>query len=190
MSDEALFSDIDDVWEGDDIDTGDESTSQDLPACNPLPGPPPPKDRPPDYPADKYLPPALAVSSPLILGEAPQMRFPNSSAALPNRSALNPETNHADSVAARFRGILGNDICQNELISLRQGLFKDILPPLTRDEKRTKTSHLMTFESHRSEVLAVLETPVGITQVIEAAFRNRKNGRTLEALKMHIFHVH
>jgi hypothetical protein len=42
-------------------------------------------------------------------------------------------------VNQRFRELIGSDICQKELITLRLGMFKDVLPLPTREQKRNRT---------------------------------------------------
>jgi hypothetical protein len=103
-------------------------------------------------------------------------------------SVLTSRSGGVGSVEGRFRAIIGANVRQSELISIRQGsLFKDILPKLTRGEKRTKTLNLATFESCRAKVLEVLECPGAIAEVVRVALEGRAKVLEKQALLMHVF---
>jgi hypothetical protein len=88
---------------------------------------------------------------------------------------LRTRSNGNGTVETRLHSIIGDQIRQNELKALREGLFTEILPEITRDEKRTRSAHLKVFESHRAEVLPFLEKPEVIAAVVEAVLTSRYN---------------
>jgi hypothetical protein len=93
-------------------------------------------------------------------------------------------------VAERLCAIIGRNAIQAELISLRMGLFKNTLPAMTRSEKRTRQSNLETFSRFRTEVLALLDTPAAINEVVTVALENCKTETERNAVKMHVFGIH
>jgi hypothetical protein len=93
------------------------------------------------------------------------------------------------SVERRLCALIGDGARQSELISLRKGLFKHLMPPLTRREKRTKSANLETFEGFREALLAVLDTPEGVAAVVEVACANRIRDHERFALQAHVFAI-
>jgi hypothetical protein len=102
---------------------------------------------------------------------------------------LQTRSGSSQTVTNRLRDILGRDPAQAELISLREELFKDILPAMTRSEKRAKQTNLETCECFRSEVLALLDRSNGIREVVEIALAKAPRKIQRKALMMHIFQV-
>jgi hypothetical protein len=90
----------------------------------------------------------------------------------------------AGSVRERFLAILGSEIHQSTLKALREGLFKDILPPMQRNEKRKWCENLMAFESHRERVLARLDDPACVRAVVHMVL-NGPNERQRESVFAH-----
>jgi hypothetical protein len=93
-------------------------------------------------------------------------------------------------VEDRFKAILGTDIEQNELSTLRKGLFSGVLAPPGRGEKRSKAAMLSSYEANRQAVLAILDRPEAILHVVQVAARlrgqkPRKSKR--DNLLMHFF---
>jgi hypothetical protein len=81
------------------------------------------------------------------------------------------------SVGARLNAIIGDTIRQTELLALRRALFKDLLPPITRDEQRTRIAHVITLERHWVPILDCLDRREGIGAVVEAVLTSRNNKR-------------
>jgi hypothetical protein len=93
-------------------------------------------------------------------------------------------------VESRFRAILGSTIRQQELIALRKGLFQKLLPELCRSERRTKAENLRLFERHRDIVLAILESPLAVQEVMEVASRHRTSEKDARELLFHFKMIH
>jgi hypothetical protein len=104
-----------------------------------------------------------------------------------NSWVVRSRANGNGTVEGRLKAIIGSTLRQKELKALRQGLFKDLLPAMTRDERRNKAAHLMALESRRAEVLAFLDKPEVIPAVVEAVLTSRYNNpKKREGLEMHI----
>jgi hypothetical protein len=78
------------------------------------------------------------------------------------------------SVRARLFKLIGSEIHQPELIALRRGLFKDILPAPTREEKRLWCENMVAFECHRDQILPLLDFPEFVSRVQFEVLRLRK----------------
>jgi hypothetical protein len=160
-------------WEWESMDDSFEDPNDAFAPAPPFHGDPDPHDLPDDPPFhDDSSPPLLRIDG-----------VPVSPPILASRGA------RGMSVEARLSAIIGDSVRQIELISLRQGLFNEVMPPLTRPEKRTKGANLATFESCRDALLPILDTPAGIARVVEVALANRTNDRERLALKLHIFNL-
>jgi hypothetical protein len=64
-------------------------------------------------------------------------------------------------------------------------MFKDILPPLTRNEKRSRTLNVVSFDRRRDEVLALLDSPDIIREVLTVVFERRTQGSQRNKLLAH-----
>jgi hypothetical protein len=89
------------------------------------------------------------------------------------------------SPSERIRELIGSDIRQKELITLQLGMFKDILPPPTREEKRSRTLNVASFDRHRDEVLALLDSPDIIREVLVVVFESRTQRSERNSLLAH-----
>jgi hypothetical protein len=90
-------------------------------------------------------------------------------------------------VLERLKCIIGSEIRQNELITLRRGLFKDILPQMTRDEKRNKSINVSCLEGHRIELLSLLDRQVVIRQVLHIVYESRQKVQEQRELFAHMY---
>ena len=68
--------------------------------------------------------------------------------------------NSCMTVLDALRQITGVEPLQKDLIIMREGIFGDILPKLTRIEKRDKRANLRTFEQYGAVILPLLKRDV------------------------------
>jgi hypothetical protein len=94
------------------------------------------------------------------------------------------------SVGRRFREILGCQIYKNELITLQQGLFRDIFPRSRREERRVRAVLMASFEAHRLEVLAKLDSPHAIQEVLRVVLSSRQKRCARDVIYAHIWNIH
>jgi hypothetical protein len=94
------------------------------------------------------------------------------------------------SVKERFMAIIGSEIRQKELMSLRRGLFADILPPMRREEARTLSANLMGLNRRREIVLARLSNPIYVWAVLDEVLRFRTTPRDRESVLKHAKRFH
>jgi hypothetical protein len=91
-------------------------------------------------------------------------------------------------VAAAFQSILGCRPLQKDLIAFRARLFKSLLPPLTRTERRIREAHMTTLEHYKNALLPLLARPHFSAQLVNIALENR-NGPERERILMHLFDI-
>jgi hypothetical protein len=96
-----------------------------------------------------------------------------------------PDQFAGETVMRRLRAITGVTAPQKALIALRKGLFKSIVPRVTRDESREKTLNVATIEQYRVPILAILETPEAIAAVLDVVLREMKRPAHREEVLMH-----
>jgi hypothetical protein len=98
-------------------------------------------------------------------------------------------TRSAGTVAARFRAMLGSDLRQDELLTLRRGLMESLFPAPNRDEKRMKAVMVASWEAKKHEVLAVLDRPEAIREGLRVAAEVRVKQRDQHQLWGHVLQV-
>jgi hypothetical protein len=90
------------------------------------------------------------------------------------------------SVMLRLASIIGSEARQADLLCLRKTVFARILGNPTRSEARLKTANESVYESHRSEILPLLENPAVIREVGRIALTNRSKAGQKEAIMRHL----
>jgi hypothetical protein len=93
-------------------------------------------------------------------------------------------------VLGRIRAITGADPTQAALIALRRGLFKDILPELSRPDKRKKNSNIATIEKHRAQLLPLFDTKDGIDEVFKVVLDEMKRTAHRNEVLMNRYGIH
>ena len=78
-------------------------------------------------------------------------------------------------VERELKRILGSSPQQRELLALRKGLFKGILPPASREEKRSKRANLRAFEWNAQRILCALREYGIEHRVRMIAYRERQS---------------
>jgi hypothetical protein len=96
-----------------------------------------------------------------------------------------PDQFAGETVIHRVRGITGVTAPQKALLALRKGLFKSILPRVTRDESREKTLNVARIEQYRTPILALLETSEAIAEVLDVVLKEMKRPAHREEVLMH-----
>ena len=88
-----------------------------------------------------------------------------------------------------LRQITGVEPLQKDLIIMREGIFGDILPKLTRIEKRDKRANLRTFEQYGAVILPLLKRTDFATEVINITLdaTTRETRRT--TILMRLLHI-
>lgn len=103
---------------------------------------------------------------------------------------LDPSQSKGMTVVGRVRSITGADPTQSALIVLRNGLFKNILPALSRKDKRKKDATIATIEQHRCEILPLLDTPAAIDAVLKVALDELKRTAHRNEVLMKRYGIH
>jgi hypothetical protein len=134
-------------------------------------------------------PPRLLAPPPLAMAEPLPQPEPNELALTHDAPVVATRSGGHGTVAHRLFGILGCEIRQSELKALHQGLFKDILPPMTRDQKRVKFLLMASFEAHNVEVLAMLDSPEVIRKVLHIVLALRPKDREQRDVYAHIWRI-
>jgi hypothetical protein len=88
------------------------------------------------------------------------------------------------SAIEKLSSVIGSEIRQSELLSLRSPVFAQILGRPTRSECRLKEANEAAFEAHRSEIISILDNPAVVTEVTRIALRNRTKLAEREAVLM------
>ena len=82
---------------------------------------------------------------------------------------------HQISVQSRLVAILGLEPTQAELLALRRGLFRGIMPPPNREEKRNRKANLRAFEFYASALTGRLFEPRCCQEIRAVALKLRKS---------------
>jgi hypothetical protein len=91
-------------------------------------------------------------------------------------------------VAEALQSILGCAPCQKDLLAFRSHVFKSVLPPLSRSERRTRAVHMQVLEQYKNALLSLLGRAECTAQLVSLALANRKDvGR--ERILMHLFDI-
>jgi hypothetical protein len=107
-----------------------------------------------------------------------------------NAPVLGTRSSGEGTVDRRFREILGCEIYKNELITLQQGLFRDIFPRSKREEKRVRAILMASFEAHRMEVLQMLDSPHAVKEVLRVVLAGRRKQSARNLVYAHIWNIH
>lgn len=83
---------------------------------------------------------------------------------------------------------LGQIPRQNELLALRQGLFHDILPKITRNQRRHKSKNLEVFEVYKHAIFRKLCDGKSFTEFLIVLLQARNSFQKKQIL-MHIYGV-
>jgi hypothetical protein len=95
----------------------------------------------------------------------------------------------SQTVAARFRSVLGSEVGQDELLTLRRGLMGSLFSPPNKEEKGSNTVMLASWEAKKHEVLAILDGPEAIREVLRVADELRVEQREQRQLWGHVLQV-
>lgn len=82
--------------------------------------------------------------------------------------------------------ITGAYLTQNELIYLRKNLFYQVMPPMIRDEQRSKIKNIECFEAYHNEIIPILQMPNIQFLIQNCIFNRRNNNQKIDIL----FNVH
>jgi hypothetical protein len=93
------------------------------------------------------------------------------------------------SVIDRLNSIIGSEVRQSELLTLRKTLFADILGKPSRSECRLKVANVAAFEAHRGEIMEMLDNRAVLASVTRIALRNRSKMAEKETVLMHVFNI-
>jgi hypothetical protein len=96
-----------------------------------------------------------------------------------------PDQFAGETVIRRLRRMTGVDTPQKALLALRRGLFKNIVPRVTRDESREKKLNVATIEQFRDSILALLESPEAIAEVLVVVLNEMRRPAHREEVLMH-----
>lgn len=94
---------------------------------------------------------------------------------------------HQFSVRTRLADILGLEPTQAELLALRTGLFRGIMPPPSREEKRNREANLRAFEFYASALAGRLFDPRCCTAIVNLAYHLRKSKAARQKIVEHAF---
>jgi hypothetical protein len=100
---------------------------------------------------------------------------------------LHSQTEHfaGETVMGRLTTITGVAPPQRALLALRKGLFRDIVPQVTRDESREKPENVARIEQYRASILPLLETKDAITEVLDVVLKEMKRKAHRDEVLMH-----
>ena len=85
-----------------------------------------------------------------------------------------------------LRQITGVEPLQKDLVIMRESIFVDVLPKMTRIEKRDKRANLRTFEQYGAIILPLLKRTDFATEVINITLdaTTRETRRTSVLMKL------
>jgi hypothetical protein len=110
-------------------------------------------------------------------------------ADLQSRKPETPKKVVPVSVIDKLSSIIGAEIRQCELLTLRKTIFADILGRPSRSECRLKTANAAAFEAHASEIMATLENRTVMVSVMRVALKSRSKVAEKQTLLMHAFKI-
>ena len=90
-------------------------------------------------------------------------------------------------VERELKRILDSNPEQRELLALRKGLLKGLLPPASREEKRSKRANLMAFERNAQVIIYELRKYGMPHQVRMVALRERQSEVAKQRVRMSVF---
>jgi hypothetical protein len=129
----------------------------------------------------------FADDSPRPSPSDPEIRITAPSHATPS-SPLFPggESTKQTSVVGMIEDLVGTRIQQKDLLTLRQGIFAAIFPPISRNEKRLRPVNAGTFEKYRYWIAPMLCDPTVRRAIVYAVLHARGN-REREVILSHLY---
>jgi hypothetical protein len=92
-------------------------------------------------------------------------------------------------VAERLASLVGFQLSQRELLTLRNGLFRNVMPPASRGEKRSKLLNMQTFERLAESVLLILESRNAVAEILRVVLASRGRQSDREKVLMAICEI-